>query len=909
MGDVSTRIRVPVRLALTLAMALAPVCAAAQEPAGPIVLQALVAPFDTLQPGAIHTIPFRIENRGDSAVSVTERLDAPHGWSVVTGSSGLTLKPGEPVTRLVSVSLSTTAEEGFHEIRYSISAPGPDGTVTVPLPVRVAMRKALAVQFLDGPSSILAGESGVVRFLLQNSGNAAVSLHLEPSTTTDGLTTLDSTLIYVRPGEARDVPVLFQSVDNGRSRHQAVVSLSATVMNDSAFTRRASAVVEIIPRAIQEGPDPYVRFPARATLRFAGENDRNGFQGELAGTGYLRSGQQDRFDIFVRTPNLQNISILGQLDEYRAALQGRWYDLVVGDATYALTPLTEYGRFAFGGAGRVRLGEVELGGFYNRNRLAASPQEEIAGFAALTIVPQAKMSVQYLGKSEPLESSIASFRTLIEPSANAQIDGEFARSFAGGDYDDAYSLRLSGRTSVVMYDLRYVMAGPDYTGYYRDTDHRTATITVYPWSLLRLEAYYRDEDRNLDRDPALYAAPRQKYLQAGAGYGNYLTILYKTSSLFDQLEPKKFDRQDNTILLRSGYTAWNMTFLAEAEIGRIAERVLDTSGPYRRLMLFAGLFPWSGHQYGLNLEYFRDLQLQTGAPIDRIGGTLNGRVALGGRTWIDGNVHVSRTITEPRQTYSIIEAGAMHELPFGHLIGARGRYAAYTPSQAGSEVAFLLEYSIPFGVPVSRNGRVGSLSGRIINDETGLGIEGALVSAGGQVVSTDEAGQFAFPGLPPGTHHVTVDLSSLPAGMMLAGDGPNQIVIAGGEDREIELHTMRSVSFGGTVTLAELDSTGSADNTRTGVTASAPQAGVVVEAVSGELAVRRLSDRWGKFEFRDMRPGVWVVRVAGGEIPGGRRPEKDAYHLSLGAGDRQTVDIRLLPKKKVIQIMDGGVLK
>ena len=904
-----TRIRVLTRLALMLAMALAPVCAAAQGPDGHIVLQALMAPFDTLRPGSIHTIPFRIENQGDSAVTLAERLDAPKGVHIVAGPAGITLKPWETITHLVAVSLSPTAEEGFHELRYSVIAPWWDGTVTVPFPVRIESRKAFSVQLLDGPSTQLAGEDCIVRYLVQNTGNVPVSLYLSATTTADGQADPDSTIIYVRPGEARDMAVRVQSLGDVSSRRQSVVSLTATTVNDSAVTRQASAVIELIPRTSGSGPDPYIRFPMRATVRFAGEESRTGFQGEIAGMGYLGSGEQNRVDLFLRTPNLQNISILGQLDEYRAALQGRWYELVVGDATYSLTPLTEYARYAFGAGGKARFGEVELGGFFNRSRLSAFKQQEIGGFAALSIAPQATMSVQYLGKSEQFESHIASFRTLIEPGPNSQIDGEFARSFTGSDYDDAYSLRLSGRTKVVLYELRYVMAGPGYTGYYRDTDHRSATVVVYPWDLLRLEAYYRDEDRNLDRNPALYAAPRQKYIQAGAGFGNYLTVLYKTSSFVDQLEPKNFDRQDNTVLLRSGYDAWDMTFLAEAEFGRIAERVFDTSGPYRRVMLFAGIFPWIGHQYGVNLEYFRDLQFLTGESIDRVAATLSGRVSIGGHTWVDANLHLSRTISEPRQTFSILEGGVTHELPYGHSVSLHGRYAEYSPSFAGSETAFLVEYSVPFGVPVSRNTAVGSLTGRVVSEETGLGIEGALVSLAGQVVATDESGRFEFPGLPPGPHHMTVDLSTLPPGSMLAGSGANQVVVTGGEDREIELRTMRSVSFGGTVILAAVDSAGDESKIPSGLSDSGIQAGVVVEAVSGDLLVRRLSDQWGKFEFRDMRPGVWVVRIAGGEVPDGRRSEKEAYHLSLAAGERQTLDIRLIPKKKVIQIFDGGVLK
>jgi hypothetical protein len=188
-------------------------------------------------------------------------------------------------------------------------------------------------------------------------------------------------------------------------------------------------------------------------------------------------------------------------------------------------------------------------------------------------------------------------------------------------------------------------------------------------------------------------------------------------------------------------------------------------------------------------------------------------------------------------------------------------------------------------------------------------VDGALVSAGGQVVATDESGHFEFPGLAPGPQHLTVDLSSLPRGTMLAGNGSNQVVVTGGEDREIELRTMRSVSFGGTVTLAAADSAMEADSTRPSPSDSGVQAGVVLEAVNGDLLVRRLTDQWGKFEFRDMRPGVWILRVAGGNVPDGRRAEKDAYHLSLSGGEHQNVDVRLVPKKKVIQILEGGVLK
>jgi hypothetical protein len=204
---------------------------------------------------------------------------------------------------------------------------------------------------------------------------------------------------------------------------------------------------------------------------------------------------------------------------------------------------------------------------------------------------------------------------------------------------------------------------------------------------------------------------------------------------------------------------------------------------------------------------------------------------------------------------------------------------------------------------------VGSLSGNLVDDETGLGVSGVLISAGGQVAATDESGRFTFPGLRPGLHQITVDLSSLPTGTIVAGAGSHQIVVAGGEEREVELRTVRSVSFGGSVILAESDSVAGTDSVQSALRDMATQPGVVVEATSGDLVVRRLSDRWGKFEFRDMRAGVWVLRVSSGEVPSGRRPEKEAYHLSLRPGERQSIDIRLVPKKKIIQILDGGELR
>jgi hypothetical protein len=255
----------------------------------------------------------------------------------------------------------------------------------------------------------------------------------------------------------------------------------------------------------------------------------------------------------------------------------------------------------------------------------------------------------------------------------------------------------------------------------------------------------------------------------------------------------------------------------------------------------------------------------------------------------------------------MLDASVMHVFPFNHTITLRGRLSIITPSATAHEIAYALDYTIPIAFPFKRLTTAGQLRGSL-TDEEGKGIADVLLTIGGEAALSDKLGAFYFASLKPGTVYLIIDKATLGFHNITSQPMPLEMLIRGGEESKIALVVTRSVTVAGTVTQFAETTQNILDSSRA-VIEIGGRPGVFLELSSSKEFERRVSDNHGNFLFEDLRPGMWTLKVIGGDIPEYQIIVPDSIAVTLTPGERKDVIFQIRPGKRTIQMLPNGTVK
>ncbi len=857
------------------------------------------------KPGSVATCGIVIRNLLPNPRRIASQVHAPAGWRVLTGETTSDIAGASSDLRLLSLAVPPDASAGSYDVRYAVrEGEGPATSVTLHVTVPAIVRLAMTVR--DAPKFVRAGGPFQTRFELTNGGNANARIRLSTRSSHNFGTRIDSTTIVIRPQASRVVTV-WTTVPARVERVSHTLELTAINVSDSSETASASSVVSIIPLP-SDARDQYIEYPLTVRGRGVGQGSLFTPQLEVSGSGSLNDSRTDRLEVMVRAPETQSRSVLGQRDEYRIRYQSADLELFAGDLNYALTPLTEMGRYATGIGGRFVAGRFGAGGFYNTTRWFVPQQKEAGGYASVDVVKGSSLSVNYLRKEQQTANDLASVRGLSTIVPGSLLDVEYAGSEANGLRDHALSTRLNGIQSWISYDLRYVTAGKNFAGYYRDMDFYSGSFNLRPGSGWRIEGYLRQEERNTGRDTNQVYAPRDQYVQIGGGYTDLISLYYRHTSQADLFPASKYRRHEDAVQARIGHNFEGVSLFADADVGSVRDELQARDFPSNRYALSVGIRPGGTLNVSSSVEYASDRSIYTNETQDRMSAAVSAGMMLGQATMADLSGYLSRIRSSSDQTYALVEGSVEHVFPFNHTISLRGRYSAIVTTTTQADVAYVIEYAIPISIPVRRITSVGDVRGQV-TDERGRPMANVLVSAGAAVGVTDADGAYVLTGLLPGVTYLTVDQASIGLDRITREALPLEVLVDGGVSVTRDLHVTRSVSVVGSVQLydhAEREFGG--DTTELVLRGGQP--GVYVELSNGSDLLRRVTDNRGRFAFTDLRPGPWTARIRGGDIPSLHVVVPDSLPLIIGPGERKELSFALRPRRRMIRMLEQGqVLK
>ncbi|WP_304511440.1 MSCRAMM family protein [Desulfobacula sp.] len=475
------------------------------------------------------------------------------------------------------------------------------------------------------------------------------------------------------------------------------------------------------------------------------------------------------------------------------------------------------------------------------------------------------------------------------------------------------------------YRLEYIYAEPEFPGYYQDKEYISGNFFFPIRKELTLNATIRQEKNNLDLDPLLESAALSRYGQIGLNYrfktGTTISIESRFRTREDRLAGPDFDDRELTHKVRLGQSFKKLFFNVSAELGKAKDRLKDQTSD---LGIYEGSFyfmPTHNQSYGSYVRYstYKDPESEGR---DTINTGLTGAFKIAKRANLRlklDRYHIIGNDSGDRHNFDL----ALNYLfPNKSRISAHGRHTLYgRNSDQEDETAFIVEFTVPFGLPVGRKRSIGMLEGYVRDQETGQPIKNAILRLSGVPAVTDSDGEFTFPALKPGAFYLNIDSASIGLERIPVQRTPLKVDIEGGKETSIEIGITKSADLTGKVMVyefAEEDglqkgfSISKGEKKATGeegkgkMVEACGLANVLLEFKSKLEIWRVLTDRKGRFRFDDVRPGQWTLTVRADNLPEYHYLEKDIFEIELAPGEKKEMLIRVLPRKRTIQIIEQG---
>ncbi|HQI82138.1 MAG TPA: hypothetical protein PLR71_11345 [Deltaproteobacteria bacterium] len=885
--------------------------------------------FEAL-PKDLLSVTIEVENGSGQRVECMPAVELPSGWKPITQDHPFTLEPGGSEVRLVSFFIPSAADTGEYDIQC-IFASKADPSLATRQTIRVTVLPVagLTVRFVDAPRRVVAGEEYEAAFLVGNAGNQEQRVHVVISSLNDLPAVADRTDFSLGPGASHQVRVTVRTRESDRGGFTHRVTCRAEVAGNEETHAMAQSFVEVIPSRARplEG---FHRIPSALRLRQALQSvteTTTAAQLELEGQGSLDEGDLHRVEFLFRGPDTLDKTVLGSRDNYSLRASSPVYEVVLGDAQYSLTPLTEQFFTACGAGGTAEYRGLALKGYYARSRWDEPHMSQAGGAFGYAFPDTARVSFQGLSKDQDdMDDSQSLFTASVEltPMPWMELHVEGGSGTGPDETDSAYLGQIACSGAWGSAHARYIHAGPDFPGYYQDRELISLSLSGPITDTVQVNASLDQERGNLDKDQLLQQAPLDLRAQTGLSFRPYRDTTYTLSlyhrRLKDLMDSPEYEYTEYT--LRSGMMknvqALSCNLFAEA--GARKDLLNDRSDLIYQISASAYLRSGQDRTYGAHLRYAHGENSDTGTHRTITAG-VSGTGLLRGVTQVTCGAQVDAYPDSSLGNKYLLSASARHPAGSEGSLLLKATQTLYDDHDYDQdETTLILEYEHRFGLPVARKAGVSSVSGVVKDALTGAPLGGVLLRLDQETFATGPDGRFAFTSARPGPAYLSIDASRIGLDRIPACDSPLGLDLEAGTDHPLEILVTTKAVLTGQVVLHRAAAAGGGVpyelEQAPGVPGPKAQGRELVEAeglanilviLTGPGGtVRTLTDTRGRFRFTELRPGAWTLTVDPGNLPAYHAPESAEMHLNLSPGEVKDLTVRVLPQKRRIRIMEEG---
>ncbi|MBN2373437.1 hypothetical protein JXL19_06610 [bacterium] len=868
-------------------------------------------------PRKVITTAFQVFNNTDDKREFISEIRFPDGWRLITKDFPFELSPGEREIRLLSLFIPQYALAGKYEIVYSVKDKNlPSLCNSHTLFVMIMPVIKLNVTPLEAPDYIIAGEDCHISFSVTNQSNAQANIGIKINGSEDMQFIVDPKEFSLEPNESKKVKAIMKTDKNIQKIIKQTIRFTAEVIENKGIQAQANVYVDIIPE-ITQVEDRYHKISGKITFRYGGkkdDEDKSGFQGEVSGDGTLDEDGKRHIKFSFKGCDPDYESIYGKQDEYFLSHWTNDYELHLGDRVYSLSSLTENYLYGRGIEGKHAFGNLNLKAYHMETSYLYPEKRQTGGSINYTIRDNHKIALNLLNKkgdnmnNEDDEDNIVSLSGNLKPVNNTDLEIEYANS---GNSDDSYLLGISGYKGLITYYIKSIHADPHYPGYYKDINILSANLTFSLTSRLRLTADFKEEKGNLDLDPQLGSAALNRFYQLGFNY--YLNSA--TSLLFDRrwqirkdrLPVPTFESYEDGLRFGITHAFKGFNIYTSVELIDTDDRFTNQFFKSENYTLSAYFKPNDRLHCGGYIFWKKDGNSTAEEKYSMTSG-FNLSYKLLDSAYFSLNYQANNYQTS-EEDHDNFEVKLDHTFNNKTAVSIFGRHTSYKNSYKEDETIFKLEYIIPFGLPVSRKKSIGGIKGRIYDVQTNETPSNILLRLNGATAVTDKDGDFVFPAVKPGTVYLNIDRTGIDPNKITAQKTPIVVTVDGGKDTFIEIPLTEKAVLYGRVTLYDFEKNGFWLDGDTNMVEGGGAENMIVEVSNGSEVNRRITDSRGRFEFEELRPGNWILKVWGENIPVYHSLEKDTFEIQLKPGENRELVIKALPRKRHINIIDeGGII-
>ena len=603
---------------------------------------------------------------------------------------------------------------------------------------------------------------------------------------------------------------------------------------------------------------------------------------------------------------------LGTADEYWLRYHDDAMSAELGDGVYALTPLTEPGRYGTGAAFEYDADDWGLATYRERDRFNARGMEQTALDAHYRPTHDTRLDATLLDITNgALPGTIYSLRSQTRWSAGLSTDVEWGDSEGDGERGQALRANLYGSTGPLRYYATGWRADSAYRGYLRDKKYLSTGFDLPRRAGWGLRGYYRLQDWNLEppsdfvldpqRSPnvqdLIQFAPTERQASLGTehalGPASRFTLDLTQRTRTDGHSVPQIDTTNRSVRLGFTRSVRSLSFLYALERGITRNDISDRRFDTALHLLTASWQASPGQTYGLYA--FRDDNAFSNErqPVETSYG-LSASYALGATTSLSLNAQRNDAHTSRGSLYNV---ALFHERPDGGRFSLVGRRIEGRQAQTD----LLLTYSAPFAVPVARKDDVGSVRGRVFDSETGAGLANIVLNLDGLTAVTDREGDFEFPVVKASAYRLSMDRANVDVGKVPVDDLPRDVSVVAREQQDVQIALVRTVTLGAVVTRPP-SSPGRADEAAAASEHSGVQ-NVLVTLRHGEAVYRRLTDADGRIQLAGLTPGAWSVTLAPDTLPAGYVAAEGERRVELAPGATAAVAFELAPLARDIRML------
>jgi predicted porin len=899
-----------------LALSLAGCLMSAVALGGTLEVRSPSAKLLETSPGRIVTASVVVSNRGANADDFSEVITLPEGWIKIAPTEvPFRLDAGGQVVRVLAVGLPPNAAAGQFPVRYSVRGRNdPSAGDDIDFSVLVSSVNQLELRIEPRPDPVFAGDGYSIRGEVVNRGNTRLSVRMTHKSSLGFNVTLTPTVFTLEAGESRVFTgqVRTDPKLSRRASHAVTIDVQGSAGRGEVLAANRAAVADIIP-LISGERDVYHRLPVQFRLTGLMERGHDAqMQMELSGAGTLDEAGRNHIDFVFRGPDIDHTTIFGQRDEYGLSLHGEHWGIDLGDRVFELSPLTEKRTFGRGIGISYEDDDFKTGAFYMRTRYRTASTEELGGYFRKHLGPQLSFQANYLRKwggdgflARALPQNIFSIEGRYQRGKILDLRVEYGLAYTdAGQRDDGYRLEARGTLGEFGYVLEHAHAGPNFHGYYNDTDTTYLSVARPITKTLRATASVNRYAGNLEQNPERSTVVnRENSWEAGLRYDiskqTDASLEWRHTEREDILAPASYNFVEDSVRVGLGHNFGILQMRSFLDFGTLDNSLTGETGPFQRYNLFASYQPTPRQRYSAFATYgpsafsgSRDRALNCGISADW---QFKNNMAV--------NVSYARNQFDSLtgQEQDQIMARARYRFANQDEISIAGRWMSAPSGMDRDEAAVMVTFTRPLGMPVSRKTSVGSVSGRLAVE--GQPIPRAIVRAGEDYAVTDLDGKFTFASIKPGTHELQVVNDSLKPEVVMAASSPIKVNVLGAQTTPITLQATRAAALKVRVQKFAFD------RGEKLVSAGGYAAALIEVSREGEKGIVEQTDRTGFAAFERLALGRWKLRVLEENLPPNHIIEDPDREIDLKSGQTTEIMVRVLPVKRKLLIIDHGTIR